>query len=197
MHSPEINNLIQRLGRLPGLGPRSGRRAALYLLKKKEAHLKPLLDAIQEAYDRVTVCDTCGNLDTQSPCTICESTRRDKQALCIVESVSDLWALERSKMFNGYYHILGGVLSTTEGIGPEQLNIKSIHQRVQNVEEVILSLSATVDGQTTLHYIANELAIYKHLKLTTLAHGVPVGGELDYLDDGTLSAAFQARHTFD
>jgi recombination protein RecR len=196
MHSPEINNLIQRLGRLPGLGPRSGRRAALYLLKKKEAHLKPLLDAIQEAYNRVTVCDKCANLDTQSPCTICEDPRRDKHALCIVESVADVWALERSKMFNGYYHILGGVLSTTEGIGPEQLNIKSIHNRLERVDEVILSLSATVDGQTTLHYIANELAIYPHLKLTTLAHGVPIGGELDYLDDGTLSAAFLARHTF-
>lgn len=196
MHSPEINNLIQRLGRLPGLGPRSGRRAALYLLKKKEAHLKPLFDAIQEAYERVTTCDICGNLDTQSPCTICKNTNRDKHALCIVESVSDVWALERSKLFNGYYHILGGVLSTTEGIGPEQLNIKSIHSRIEQIEEVILSLSATVDGQTTLHYIANELSMYTHIKLTTLAHGVPIGGELDYLDDGTLSAAFLARHTF-
>ena len=117
--------------------------------------------------------------------------------MCIVESVSDIWALERSKMFNGYYHILGGILSTTEGVGPEQLNIKSIHNRLEHVEEVILSLSATVDGQTTLHYIANELAIYKNLKITTLAHGVPIGGELDYLDDGTLSVAFLARHTFD
>ena len=197
MHNPEIKNLIQRLSYLPGFGPRSGRRAALHLLKKKETHLKALLDALTEAYEKVTTCEVCGNLDTHSPCFICTDEKRDQKTLCIVENVSDLWAIERSQMFKGRYHILGGILSSMDGVGPSQLNIDGIHKRMNNIEEVILSLSATVDGQTTLYYVANELKKYDHLKITTLAHGLPIGGELDYLDDGTLSAAFTARHTFD
>ncbi|CAO4846866.1 MAG: Recombination protein RecR [Holosporales bacterium] len=195
MFSSEINNLIHLLGKLPGLGPRSGRRAALHLLKKKEVFLKPLLDALQEAYLKVDTCPTCGNLDACMPCSICQDTKRDDRILCVVENVSDLWAMERSKMILGRYHILGGVLSAIDGFGPDALNIPKLHERMQThkIEEVVLSLSATVDGQTTLHYIAQELKIYPHVKITTLAHGVPVGGELDYLDDGTLSAAFMAR----
>lgn len=194
MHSPEIENLIHCLSKLPGLGPRSGRRAALHLLKKKDLLLKPFLDAIQDAYQHIQICDECGNIDTTSPCAICTTPTRDQTILCIVENVSDLWALERSKMFKGKYHILGGVLSSTEGVGPEQLNLKKLHKRLNHVQEIILSLSATVDGQTTLHYIAHELKPYQHIKITTLAHGLPIGGELDYLDDGTLSIAFEGRH---
>ncbi|CAO5682642.1 MAG: Recombination protein RecR [Holosporales bacterium] len=194
MHSPEILNLIQLLSRLPGLGPRSGRRIALHLLKKKEGSLKPLLDAIDFAYQNVVTCHLCGNLDVASPCYICRDSRRDLKILCVVENVSDLWALERSKTFNGYYHVLGGVLSALDGVGPESLNVASIHSKIQDgIEEVVLSLGATVDGQTTLHYLANQLKMYPNLKVTTLAQGVPLGGELDYLDDGTLSAAFIAR----
>ncbi|MBP9753066.1 MAG: recombination protein RecR [Proteobacteria bacterium] len=194
MHSPEILNLIQLLGRLPGLGPKSGRRIALHLLKKKEGALKPLLDAIDFAYQNVMTCTMCGNLDTASPCHICRDVKRESKVLCVVENVSDLWALERSKTFNGQYHVLGGVLSALDGVGPESLSIASLHSKLlDGIEEVVLSLGATVDGQTTLYYLANQLKTYPNLKITTLAHGVPIGGELDYLDDGTLSAAFLAR----
>lgn len=195
MFSPEISNLIHLIGKLPGLGPRSGRRASLHLLKKREVFLKPLLDALTQAYEKVVTCPQCGNLDTCSPCTICNDQRRDLKILCIVENVSDLWAIERSKMFHGRYHILGGVLSAIDGVGPDSLNIPILHERIQksSIEEIVISLSATVDGQTTLHYVADQLKVYPHIKITALAHGVPVGGELDYLDDGTLSAAFLAR----
>lgn len=195
MFSPEINNMIHLLGKLPGLGPRSGRRASLHLLKKKEVFLKPLLDALQEAYNKIEVCPKCGNLDACVPCAICTDVKRDDRILCVVENVNDLWAMERSKMFHGRYHILGGVLSAIDGFGPDSLNMQPLHERLKTgvVDELVLSLSATVDGQTTLHYIADQLRMYPKLKITTLAHGVPVGGELDYLDDGTLSAAFMAR----
>lgn len=196
MFSPDINNMIQFLSKLPGLGPRSGRRAALHLLKKKELYLKPLIDALQTAYDRVVQCKQCGNLDTISPCSLCSNPKRNNKMLCVVENVSDLWAIERSKMFDGHYHILGGLLSAIDGMGPDKLNISMLHERInQGIEEIVLSLSATVDGQTTLHYIANQLKQYPNIRITTLAHGVPVGGELDYLDDGTLLAAFLARRS--
>jgi recombination protein RecR len=195
MKSPEIQNLIHLLGKLPGLGPRSGRRIALHLLKKKDGVLKPLLDAIDTAYQNVCTCKLCGNLDTITPCTLCTDPKRDSKILCIVENVVDLWAIERSGIFFGKYHVLGGALSALDGIGPDSLNVLSLHTRIAHdeVSEVVLSLGATVDGQTTLYYLAEQLKRYPHIKITTLAHGVPIGGELDYLDDGTLLAAFEAR----
>lgn len=196
MHSPEISNLIQLIGKLPGLGQRSGRRIALHLLNNKEVILKNVLDALTQAYENIKSCTVCGNLDTTIPCTICASLKRDKKILCIVESVADLWAIERSKTYSGYYHVLGGLLSAIDGVGPDRLHLHNLHQRIeQGVDEVILSLSATVDGQTTLHFVANHLKNFPDLKITTLSHGVPVGGELDYLDDGTLTVAFSGRRT--
>jgi recombination protein RecR len=196
MHSPEIQTLIQLIGKLPGLGQRSGRRIALHLLNNKEVILKNVLDALTQAYDNITTCAICGNLDTTSPCAICASSKRDAKILCIVESVADLWAIERSKTYSGYYHVLGGLLSAMDGVGPDRLHLHNLHHRIeQGVDEVILSLSATVDGQTTLHFLANQLKNFSTLKITTLSHGVPVGGELDYLDDGTLTVAFSGRRS--
>jgi len=194
MHSAEITNLIQQIGRLPSLGPRSARRIVLHLLAQKETVLSRLLDALAEAHKNVSTCIQCGNLDTSSPCSLCTDTRRDQGIICVVESVSDLWAIERSKTYRGLYHVLGGLLSAMDGVGPSALNLAGLHRRIPNaVHEVVLSLSATVDGQTTLHYVNNQISAYPNVKITTLAHGVPVGGELDYLDDGTLTAAFSAR----
>lgn len=196
MHSPEISTLIQLIGKLPGLGQRSGRRIALHLLNNKELILKNVLDALTQAYDHIKTCSICGNLDTTSPCVICTSSKRDPKILCIVESVADLWAIERSKTYSGYYHVLGGLLSAIDGVGPDRLHLHNLQQRIeQGVDEVILSLSATVDGQTTLHFVANQLKHFPKLKMTTLSHGVPVGGELDYLDDGTLTVAFSGRRS--
>jgi recombination protein RecR len=190
---PEIERLIQLLARLPGLGPRSARRAALTLLKKRELLLEPLAGALREAADAVTTCETCGNLDTTSPCALCRDPRRDAHVLCIVEDVADLWALERASVFRGRYHVLGGALSALDGVTPERLNVKGLLARVtEGVEEVILAMNATVEGQTTAHYLMDTLEA-TGVKITRLAHGVPVGGELDYLDEGTLSAAFSAR----
>ena len=187
----EIERLIQLLSKLPGLGPRSARRAALALLKKRDTLLEPLADALREAADAILTCEICGNLDTQSPCAICSDPRRDPHLLCVVEDVADLWALERAGVFRGRYHVLGGALSALDGITPERLNVTQLLERVkQNVDEVILAMNATVEGQTTAHYLMDLLG---DLKVTRLAHGVPVGGELDYLDEGTLSAAFKAR----
>ena len=187
----EIERLIQLLSKLPGLGPRSARRAALALLKKRDTLLEPLADALREAADAILTCEICGNLDTQSPCAICSDPRRDPHILCVVEDVADLWALERAGVFRGRYHVLGGALSALDGITPERLNVTQLLERVkQNVDEVILAMNATVEGQTTAHYLMDLLG---DLKVTRLAHGVPVGGELDYLDEGTLSAAFKAR----
>ena len=193
-HSADIDRLIQLLARLPGLGPRSARRSVLQLLKKREAVMKPLALALRDVADRVVVCDGCGNLDTQSPCHVCEDVRRDISVICVVEDVADLWALDRSETFKGRYHVLGGTLSALDGVGPQDLNIVALGQRVSTgeVKEVILALNATVDGQTTSHYLAELLAEHD-VKVTALAHGVPVGGELDYLDDGTLAAALRAR----
>ena len=190
---PEIERLIQLLAKLPGLAPRSARRAALTLLKKRELLLEPLAGALREAADAITTCEICGNLDTTSPCALCRDGRRDSHVLCVVEDVADLWALERAAVFKGRYHVLGGALSALDGVTPERLNVKSLLQRVgEGVEEVILAMNATVEGQTTAHYLMDTLEP-TGVKITRLAHGVPVGGELDYLDEGTLSAAFSAR----
>lgn len=193
-HSADIDRLIQLLARLPGLGPRSARRSVLQLLKKREAVMKPLALALRDVADTIVVCDTCGNLDTQNPCHVCGDVRRDVSVICVVEDVADLWALDRSETYKGLYHVLGGTLSALDGVGPEDLNISALTKRVSgsDIKEVILALNATVDGQTTSHYIA-EILSGRDVKVTALAHGVPVGGELDYLDDGTLAAALRAR----
>ncbi len=194
MAQNDIERLIQLLARLPGMGPRSARRAALHLIKKREALMLPLGTAIQRAADNIQTCSNCGNLDTSDPCEICNDPKRDATVICVVEEVGDLWALERSGAFKGRYHVIGGTLSALDGRGPEQLNIGSLRGRVieGGVTEIILALGATVDGQTTGHYVAETLA-GSNVKISRLAHGVPVGGELDYLDDGTLTAALQAR----
>jgi len=187
----EIDRLIQLLAKLPGLGPRSARRAALALLKKRDTMLEPLAAALAAAAAAIKTCEICGNLDTASPCSICADPRRDGQLLCVVEDVADLWALERANVFAGRYHVLGGALSALDGVTPERLNVTSLLGRVQQgVGEVVLAMNATVEGQTTAHYLMDILGA---VKVTRLAHGVPVGGELDYLDEGTLSAAFKAR----
>lgn len=194
MAAPEIEQLIQLLSKLPGLGPRSARRAALHLVKKKEVLLAPLAHALARVEANVKTCTTCGNLDAFDPCSICTDTRRDDSVICVVQDVSDLWALERSGNFKGRFHVLGGTLSALDGIGPEDLKIDALVARAQrdSVKEIILATSATVDGQTTAHYIADCLENLD-VVVSGLAHGVPVGGELDYLDDGTLSAALSAR----
>ena len=194
---PEIERLIQLLAKVPGLGPRSARRAALHLIKKKEQLLAPLALAMGEAVEKVRVCSICGNVDTIDPCSICEDPRRDPTTIIIVEDVADLWALERAGALNARYHVLGGTLSPLDGIGPDDLNIKGLVDRVAQggVSEVILAVNATVEGQTTAHYITDQLSGLG-TKVTRLAHGVPVGGELDYLDEGTLSAALKSRTVF-
>ena len=193
---PEIERLSQLLAKLPGLGPRSARRVALNLLKKREALLEPLAGALRDAADAITTCETCGNLDSTNPCSICKDSRRDSHILCVVEDVADLWALERAGVFRGRYHVLGGALSALDGVTPDRLNIAPLMSRVTGVDEVILAMNATVEGQTTAHYLMDTLGqAASQLKVTRLAHGVPVGGELDYLDEGTLSAAFRARRT--
>ena len=189
---PEIERLIQLLSKLPGFGPRSARRAALALLKKRETLLEPLSSALHEAAAAIKTCEVCGNLDTTSPCALCRDPRRDARILCVVEDVADLWALERAGVFHGRYHVLGGALSALDGITPERLNVAALLTRAKDVDEVIIAVNATVEGQTTAHYLMDTLAA-SGVKVTRLAHGVPVGGELDYLDEGTLSAAFKAR----
>lgn len=190
-----IERLIALLAKLPGLGPRSARRAALYLIKRSDSLMVPLAQALAGAAENVRACSQCGNLDTRDPCGICTNPKRDPSLICVVEDVADLWALERSASFKGLYHVLGGTLSALDGIGPEDLNIQALIGRAgdKGVSEVILATNATVDGQTTAHYIADRLA-GSGVMVSGLAHGVPVGGELDYLDDGTLSAALKDRH---
>jgi recombination protein RecR len=190
----DIDRLIQLLAKLPGLGPRSARRAALYLLKKRDSLMHPLARALEEAAANIRSCSACGNLDTADPCAICADPRRDAATLCVIADVADLWALERAGSYKGRYHVLGGTLSALDGIGPDQLNIAGLVRRAgaPGVTEVILAVGATVDGQTTAHYIADRLA-GSGVTISRLAHGVPVGGELDYLDDGTLTAALKAR----
>ena len=191
---PEIERLIQLLAKLPGLGPRSARRAALHLIKKREQLLAPLGEAMKVAAERIVVCATCGNVDTADPCAICADPRREETILLVVEDVSDLWALERAQVMKARYHVLGGTLSALDGIGPKDLNLDRLVARVAGggVKEVILALNATVDGQTTAHYVT-ELLTPLGVSVTRLAHGVPVGGELEYLDEGTLAAALRQR----
>ncbi len=190
----EVEHLIQLLSRLPGLGPRSARRAALHLIKKPETLMEPLAKALNTTAAAIRTCSNCGNVDTVDPCAICADTERDGSILCVVEEVADLWALERTDVFSGRYHVLGGRLSALDGIGPEDLNIPGLISRAetQAITEVILATNLTVDGQTTAHYLTDRLTA-ANVTVTQLAHGVPVGGELDYLDDGTLTAALRAR----
>lgn len=191
---PEIEKLIQLLAKVPGLGPRSARRAALHLVKKKDQLLGPLADAMGDAYAKVRICSCCGNVDTSDPCSVCTDDRRDNSVIIVVEDVSDLWALERAGAMNTAYHVLGGTLSPLDGVGPDDLNIKGLIERIAkgDVRELIIAVNATVEGQTTAHYITDQLDGLD-VKITRLAHGVPVGGELDYLDEGTLTAALRAR----
>ncbi len=194
MTGSEIERLIQHLAKLPGLGPRSARRAALHLIKRREALLEPLTTAMRAAADAIRVCSRCGTIETADPCTICTDPRRDASIICVVEDVADLWALDRTGSFKGRYHVLGGALSALDGRGPEDLNVQALVARAAapEVVEVILATSATVEGQTTAHYVTDRLAECG-VTVSRLAHGVPVGGELDYLDDGTLSTALRAR----
>ena len=191
---PEIERLIQLLARLPGLGPRSARRAALHLVKKKEQLLEPLTAALAETRDTILTCENCGNIDTKSPCTLCRDPARDHALICVVEEVGDLWALERASVLNGLYHVLGGTLSPLDGVGPDDLAIARLIERARdpNVKEVLLALNATVEGQSTAHYLMDQLAGC-NITVSRLAYGVPIGGELDYLDEGTLAAAVKSR----
>ncbi|MFO1127298.1 MAG: recombination mediator RecR [Rhodospirillales bacterium] len=193
----DIERLIQCFARLPGMGPRSARRAVLHLLKRRETVLAPLLNALTAAAETVRSCQICGNLDDRDPCRICADPRRDPSVICVVEDVSDLWALERSGAFHGRYHVLGGVLSALDGVGPEDLRMPRLIERAGHpeVEEVIVALSFTVDGQTTGFYIGSALAA-AGVRISGIAHGVPLGGELHHLDDATLSTALQARRSF-
>ena len=194
MAGTEIEALVKILARLPGLGPRSARRAILQLMRRRENLLDPLAEALAVAQEKIVTCSTCGNIDTTDPCTICADTRRDVAVICVVEDVGDLWALERAQAMRGRYHVLGGTLSALDGIGPEELNLQHLRQRcaAPELNEIILATNATVEGQSTAHYITDMLADLP-LRITRLAHGVPVGGELDYLDDGTLLAAMKSR----
>lgn len=194
MASQEIEALAGALAKLPGLGPRSARRAVLWLVKRRETALVQVIEALTAVQDRLVECETCGNVDTSNPCPICTDPRRDARSLCVVEDVADLWALDRAKLFTGRYHVLGGRLSAMEGVRPEDLTIDKLVGRVAEggVDEVVLAMNATLEGQTTAHYIAEKLESYP-LRITQLAHGLPVGGELDYLDEGTLAQALRAR----
>jgi recombination protein RecR len=194
---PEIERLIALLAKLPGLGPRSARRAVLQLIKKKETLLSPLAAAMADAVEKARICSACGNVDTQDPCAICTDAARDPHVLCIVEEVGDLWALERAGAHKGRYHVLGGVLSALDGVGPDDLNIGRLVERLSGgeISEIVLAMNATVDGQTTAHYITDRVSGLG-IAVSRLAHGVPVGGELDYLDDGTLAAAMKSRRPF-
>jgi recombination protein RecR len=191
---PEIERLIALLSKLPGLGPRSGRRAALALLKKRDTLLAPLTAALVDAQAKVRTCSVCGSLDTSDPCAVCSDATRDNRLLCVVEEVGSLWAMERGQSFKGRYHVLGGLLSALDGVGPEALRVGELLGRASNseIQEVILALPATVDGQTTAHYLADRLAP-TGVSVTMLARGVPVGGDLDWLDDGTIAQALRAR----
>nr|WP_272212776.1 recombination mediator RecR [Marinicella sp. W31]MDC2878694.1 recombination mediator RecR [Marinicella sp. W31] len=191
---PEIEKLIQLLAKVPGLGPRSARRAALHLIKKRDQLMGPLSGAMQDAYDKVKICSTCGNVDTADPCTICTDPTRDQSLVIVVEDVGDLWALERAAALNAAYHVLGGTLSPLDGVGPDDLTIAALVDRVKTgeVKELIIAVNATIEGQATAHYITDQLE-GMDIKVTRLAHGVPVGGELDYLDEGTLVAALRSR----
>ncbi len=194
MAAPELEQLIGLLSKLPALGPRSARRAVLSLLKQKESKFAPLVASMQTVLERVQPCPVCGNMDTSTPCSVCSDLKRDSSIVCVVQDVADLWALERAGVFKGVYHVLGGVLSALDGIGPDELKIQELIERIttKNVKEIILALPASVEGQTTVHYLSDKLKDFD-VNISTLSRGVPVGGELDYLDDGTLQLAFKAR----
>ena len=194
MASQEIEALTSALSRLPGLGPRSARRAVLWLLKRRESSLVQLVEALGAVRDTLVECRICGNIDTSDPCAVCADSRRDARSLCVVEDVADLWALDRARLFAGRFHVLGGRLSALDGIRPEDLTIGKLIDRVAagGIDEVVLAMNATLEGQTTAHYIAERLEGYP-VRITQLAHGLPVGGELDYLDEGTLAQALRAR----
>jgi recombination protein RecR len=194
MASADLDTLIELMSKFPGLGPRSARRAVLHLIKRRESTLVPLISTLQNVADTLSTCRTCGNIDTQNPCNICTNERRDQSAICVVADVADLWAIERAQSWRGLYHVLGGHLSALDGIRPEDLNIEDLLKRSfgNQVEEIVLALGATLEGQTTGHYLADRLGTTR-LRVTSLAHGVPVGGELDYLDEGTLTLALRAR----
>jgi len=195
MHSTEIEKLINEVSKLPGLGRRSAQRIALYLLKNKERILLPLVKSLQEANQKIITCETCGNIDTKSPCSLCQNVKRDLQTICVIEDVSDLWTFERMGLFRGVYHVLGGSLSAINGVGVDELTITKLIQRIQdqNVKEVVLALSTTMEGQTTSHVISDKLESIDNLEVTRLAEGVPIGGEVHYLDENTLNAAYQSR----
>lgn len=194
MASQEIETLSAALARLPGLGPRSARRAVLWLVKRRDQALPALLEALTAVRDTLVECGTCGNVDTRDPCAICADPRRDPKSICVVEDVADLWALDRARLFTGTYHVLGGRLSALDGVRPEDLNIAALLVRVEagGIDEVVLAMNATLEGQTTAHYLAERLEAFP-IRITQLAHGLPVGGELDYLDEGTLAQALRAR----
>ncbi len=194
MASQEIETLSAALSRLPGLGPRSARRAVLWLIKRRESALPALLEALAQVQEALVECAVCGNVDTTDPCAICADPRRDARSLCVVEDVADLWALDRARLFTGRYHVLGGRLSALEGVRPEDLAIGTLLARVEagGIDEVVLAMNATLEGQTTAHYLAERLEGFP-VRITQLAHGLPVGGELDYLDEGTLAQALRAR----
>ena len=194
MSQDPLKHLMRLISKLPGLGPRSARRAVIHLLQNRETLMQPLAQEIQRAADDIATCHLCGNLDLTDPCHICNHPGRDRHVICVVEDVADLWALERNAAYKGQFHVLGGTLSALDGIGPEDLRLKELLKRIEDdqIEEVILALNATIDGQTTAHFVADQLAD-KELKITAIAHGVPVGGELDYLDEGTITTALQSR----
>lgn len=194
MASQEIDSLANALAKLPGLGPRSARRAVLWLVKNRERGLAALLDAIKTVKEALIECDICGNVDTSNPCVICSDPKRDRKILCVVEDVADLWALDRARLFMGRYHVLGGKLSALDGVGPEDLNFSSLLRRIEteDIDEVVLAMNANLEGQTTAHYLVERLEVFP-IRITQLAHGLPVGGELDYLDEGTLAQALRAR----
>ena len=197
MKPSKIDNLIELLARLPGIGPRSARRIALNLLKKPDSLMRPLAKALVEAADQIKKCEICGNIDTVSPCNLCEDNRRDQSIIVVIEEVGDLWALERAAVHKGLYHVLGGSLSAIDGVGPDDLGINQLIERADkdSTEEVVLAMNATIDGQTTAYYITDQLSEC-NVKISRLARGVPVGGELDYMDDGTLMEALESRQPF-
>ena len=197
MKPSKIDNLIELLARLPGIGPRSARRIALNLLKKPDSFMRPLAKALVETADQIKKCEICGNIDTVSPCNLCEDNRRDQSIIVVIEEVGDLWALERAAVHKGLYHVLGGSLSVIDGVGPDDLGINQLIERADkdSTEEVVLAMNATIDGQTTAYYITDQLSEC-NVKISRLARGVPVGGELDYMDDGTLMEALESRQPF-
>lgn len=196
MQETDLEHLIRLIAKLPGLGPRSAKRAVLHLLKNRDSLLTPLITTLDKVSESIKICETCGNLDTESPCKLCKDEKRDNSVICVVEEVADLWAFDRGGIYSGMYHVLGGTLSALDGRGPNEINVSGLLDRIDaNVQEVIIATNATVDGQTTAHYLMEKLR-EKNVKTTRLAHGIPIGGELDYMDEGTLGAALKSRKVY-